>query len=195
MTSEGKWTPETIRALGPTTDLPTLGAISSAAGGSPTRWHGKANGSRLASRSSRSGRSTGSSSSRSSTSWDTAPPTSLGSTPRGPHTRLNCSGHLGLPVGSRTPRRRTDTRSRAQHLPYRSWAIHGHAEPPGQTSSGRLLPRRNRDDARTAREQPVAWRTIPARGDPRRAGMRTNAVLASHTGRPNSPFASRREMQ
>jgi hypothetical protein len=27
MTSEGKWTPEAIRSLGPTTDLPTLGAI------------------------------------------------------------------------------------------------------------------------------------------------------------------------
>ena len=27
MTSKGKWTPEAIRALGPTTDLPTLGAI------------------------------------------------------------------------------------------------------------------------------------------------------------------------
>jgi hypothetical protein len=27
MTSENKWTPEAIRALGPTTDLPTLGAI------------------------------------------------------------------------------------------------------------------------------------------------------------------------
>jgi hypothetical protein len=27
MTSESKWTPEAIRALGPTTDLPTLGAI------------------------------------------------------------------------------------------------------------------------------------------------------------------------
>ena len=27
MTSENKWTPEEIRALGPTTDLPTLGAI------------------------------------------------------------------------------------------------------------------------------------------------------------------------
>ena len=27
MTSEDKWTPEAIRALGPTTDLPTLGAI------------------------------------------------------------------------------------------------------------------------------------------------------------------------
>lgn len=27
MTSENKWTPEVIRALGPTTDLPTLGAI------------------------------------------------------------------------------------------------------------------------------------------------------------------------
>jgi len=25
--SKGKWTPEAIRALGPTTDLPTLGAI------------------------------------------------------------------------------------------------------------------------------------------------------------------------
>ena len=27
MTSKSKWTPEAIRALGPTTDLPTLGAI------------------------------------------------------------------------------------------------------------------------------------------------------------------------
>ena len=27
MTSNSKWTPEAIRALGPTTDLPTLGAI------------------------------------------------------------------------------------------------------------------------------------------------------------------------
>lgn len=27
MTSQSKWTPEAIRALGPTTDLPTLGAI------------------------------------------------------------------------------------------------------------------------------------------------------------------------
>jgi hypothetical protein len=27
MTSQNKWTPEAIRALGPTTDLPTLGAI------------------------------------------------------------------------------------------------------------------------------------------------------------------------
>lgn len=27
MTSESQWTPEAIRALGPTTDLPTLGAI------------------------------------------------------------------------------------------------------------------------------------------------------------------------
>ena len=27
MNNGGKWTPETIRALGPTTDLPTLGAI------------------------------------------------------------------------------------------------------------------------------------------------------------------------
>ena len=27
MTSDSKWTPEAIRALGPTTDLPTLGAI------------------------------------------------------------------------------------------------------------------------------------------------------------------------
>lgn len=27
MTSNGTWTPEAIRALGPTTDLPTLGAI------------------------------------------------------------------------------------------------------------------------------------------------------------------------
>jgi len=27
MTSEDKWTPEAIRALGPTTDLPTLGTI------------------------------------------------------------------------------------------------------------------------------------------------------------------------
>jgi hypothetical protein len=27
MTSHGTWTPEAIRALGPTTDLPTLGAI------------------------------------------------------------------------------------------------------------------------------------------------------------------------
>ncbi len=27
MTSENRWTPEAIRALGPTTDLPTLGAI------------------------------------------------------------------------------------------------------------------------------------------------------------------------
>jgi hypothetical protein len=27
MNGEGQWTPEAIRALGPTTDLPTLGAI------------------------------------------------------------------------------------------------------------------------------------------------------------------------
>ena len=113
----------------------------------------------------------------------------------GSHTHARTGpGISACRAGSRTPRRqRTLGPALSIFL-----MITGDPRPcraAGTNRPGRLPPRGNRGHCQAAREQPMAWRTIPARGGPRRAGMRTNAVLASQTGRPNSPFASRREMQ
>ena len=58
MTSQ--WTPEAIRALGATTDLPTLGSIFGLSPGGRARWRTPGNGSRPASASSRSATGTAS---------------------------------------------------------------------------------------------------------------------------------------
>ena len=58
MTSQ--WTPEAIRALGATTDLPTLGSIFGLRPGGHARWRTPGNGSRPASASSRSATGTAS---------------------------------------------------------------------------------------------------------------------------------------